>query len=348
MIGGNIERLAPLFVTAGAMLVILAAAAVLVERSAFAWNRFRARRLDRRYAPVVHRALGGDAAAVDTLAASPRRHRIAVATLLITPLVHDRDPARIVATRTVVRALSLRPFAERLLRSRWWWRRALALRVFGLLQLAERAAVIVSALDDANADVRSAALDAITDLQDLRVLQALVVRLNDPSLQRGRRAAAVSAFGDQCEPFLLELSAVDPTYRVHYARALGLCGSGRCRAALCDWTTDARADVRAAAFAALACVGLDEPSAARAIAALESGDEAERAMAARALRRWAGGGDAARHLARHLDDAWPVALESARSLRSIPGGHVELHARASRRDLGGLLAQQMLWEAGAR
>jgi HEAT repeat protein len=348
MTPADFERLTPLLTSAGAVLALIVAAALVFERAAFGWHRLRSRRLEHRYAPLVRRALGGDQAALDALVVSPQRHRLAVATLLIVPLVQDRDPARIAATRRVVRALTLKPVAERLLRSRWWWRRALALRVFGLLQLADRSAEIVAALDDAHAAVRAAALDALTDLRDPRSLQGLVIRLNDPSLQRGRRAAAVRAFGSQCEPFLLEVAAADPAHRVHYARALALCGTARSRASLCDWTTDRRADVRADAFAALACVGLDERSARRALDALERGDETERAMAARALRGWDDGGNAASRLARHLDDAWPVALESARALQSVPAGRLELRARAIRRDLGGMLARQMLWEGDAR
>ena len=70
-------------------------------------------------------------------------------------------------------------------------------------------------------------------------------------------------------------------------------------------------------------------------------------MAAFALQGWTGSGDAANRLARHLDDAWPVAVRAARSLRSMgPGGVVALQASASRADLAGVLARQMLW-AGA-
>jgi HEAT repeat protein len=139
----------------------------------------------------------------------------------------------------------------------------------------------IAALDDPHPDVRAAALDAL-DLQNPPSPQAIVVRLHDASLHRGRRAAALASFGSRCEQFLLELSDVDPAHLLNYARALAICGSERSRPSLCRWTTDPRADVRAAAFAALAHVGLDDPSARCALEALESGDAQERAMAARA------------------------------------------------------------------
>jgi len=107
-------------------------------------------------------------------------------------------------------------------------------------------------------------------------------------------------------------------------------------------------DVRAAAFEALGRIGLDPRSAMLAIGALESGDVPVRAMAATALQGWTGGGNAAARLARHLDDTWTVAVRAARSLLSMhETGLAELRRWARRTDLAGLLARQMLWEAGA-
>jgi HEAT repeat protein len=118
---------------------------------------------------------------------------------------------------------------------------------------------------------------------------------------------------------------------------------------LCRWTADDRPAVRAATFRALATVGLDDEAARLAIESLGSADEIVRAMAASALRGWAGPGDAAAHLAKRLDDAWPVAVRAARSLKSMgPAGHAELQAQAPRQDLAGALARQMLWETSAR
>jgi HEAT repeat protein len=332
---------------AGLALTVLVTLALFVRRLAWAFDVTRRHQLERHYQPLIHDALAGHRAARHVLVTSPRRHRLFLAELLITPLIDNRDAGRIAATRALVRAMSLVPIADRYLRSRWWWRRALALRALGLLQMTDHTAAIVAALDDENADVRGAALDALTDLHDPASLPALVVRLHDGSLHRGRRAAALAAFGAGCEPMVLELSEVDAEHRLHYAQALALCGTALSRPALCSWTDDARIEVRAAAFEALAHVGLDEPAASIAIRGLESGDVPVRAMAAQALHGYSGTGDAAFQLARHLDDAWPVAIQAARSLRSMPGaaGRAVLQGWAARPDPAGLLARQMLWEA---
>jgi len=269
--------------------------------------------------------------------------------LLIEPLIEDRDPERIARTRAIVEAMSGLHIADRYLRSRLWWRRALALRALGLLQARDHTAQLVAALDDSHPDVRAAALDALTDQHDPAALQAVVVRLHDTSLHRGRRGAVLKAFGSDCEPFLLEWSEVDPEHRVNYIHALAICGTARSRPVLCRWTRDTRIDVRATAFEALAYVGLDDEAARVAIEGLESDDPRVRAMAAYALRGWQGPGNAAARLAPHLDDTWAVAVRAARTLQSMgPAGSAELQARVSRQDIGGLLARQMLWQPGAQ
>jgi HEAT repeat protein len=319
--------------------------AVILERAGFAAAAWHQRRIDRRYAGLVRRALGGEDEAIRALVASPKRHRLALAWLLVAPLIDDRDAARIAQTRVITQALSLVPMADRYLRSLWWWKRALGLRALGLTQVRDRTAVIIAALDDSHPDVRAAALDALTDLQDPASLQAIVVRLHDASLHRGRRAAALAAFGRQCEPFLLELAAVDPAHRVNYARALAICGSEQARATLCQWATDSSGVVCAAAFEALAHVGLDAGAARLAVQALDHDDASVRAMAARALQGWAAEADVIASLARRLDDTWLVAVQAAESLRSMrPAGLATLTAVAERPDLAGVLARQMLWE----
>jgi len=243
-------------------------------------------------------------------------------------------------------SLSLLTIAERYLQSRWWWRRALALRALGLMQQGSHTGDMLAALDDSNPDVRGAALDALADLHDPATLPAIVARLQDTSLQRGRRAAVIAAFGSQCEPFVLELAERDPASRLNYARMLGICGTARARPALSTWTADARPDVRAAAFEALAHIGLDERSATLAIRGLESADVKVRSMAAYALHGWTGAGDPAAHLARHLDDAWTVAVRAAQSLLEMKEiGRAELANWARHGGLAGLLARQMLWQA---
>jgi HEAT repeat protein len=342
-------RLSPLMVWAAVVTALMMAAAVVVERAAFGVQQAMNRRLTERYRPLVQRALAGDETARRELLRSPARHRLALARLLIEPLIEDRDPERIARTRAITEAMSGLHIADRYLRSRLWWRRALALRALGLLQARDHTAQLVAALDDSHPDVRAAALDALTDQHDPAALQAVVVRLHDTSLHRGRRGAVLKAFGSDCEPFLLEWSEVDPEHRLNYIYALAICGTARSRPVLCRWTRDTRIDVRATAFEALAYVGLDDETARVAIEGLESADPRVRAMAAYALRGWQGPGDAAARLGPHLDDTWAVAVRAARTLRSMGhAGSVELQARASREDLGGLLARQMLWQPGAQ
>jgi HEAT repeat protein len=340
------ERIALWAVALGTGLALSLTLAVVVERIALAANDARLRRIARRYGPVITRALAGDERAVRELAAVPSRNLLAVGRLLVGPLIVDRDPELIASTRAVVRATPLAPFVDGLLRSHWWWRRALGLRAVGLLQAASRTSVTVGALEDPNPDVRDAALDALADLQNPAALPAIVVNLHNASLRRGRRAAAIHAYGSQSEPLLLDLARVDADHRLNYARALAICGTPISRPILCEWTEDSRVEVRAAAFEALGHVGLDEPSAALAIRALDSAELPVRVMAAAALHDWAGDANAARRLGQHLDDTWAVAVNAARSLRSMrESGIVELQAHASRQDLAGELARQTLWEA---
>jgi HEAT repeat protein len=304
------------------------------------------RRFEAAYQPLVDLALGGDAAAVQALAASPRKHRVPIGWLLIAPLIDDRDPDRITATREIAASLSLVTIAEQYMASRWWWRRALALRALGLMQQRSHTGDILNGLDDRDSDVRGAALDALADLQDPASLPTIVARLHDTSLHRGRRAALIAAFGAQCEPFLLTFAERDFERRLNYAQMLAICGTARSRPALCEWTADPRPGVRAAAFAALAHVGLDDRSAGIAIQSLDSADLGVRAMAAHALHGWTGAGDAAGHLARHLDDTWAVAVRAAESLAEMREiGRAELATWSQRAGLPGLLARQMLWQA---
>ena len=223
----------------------------------------------------------------------------------------------------------------------------MALRALGAMQAADHTGAIVAALDDSNNDVRNTALDALADMQNPASLPAIVVRLHDASLHRARRGAVLAAFGRQCEPFLLDLAAVDPEHRLNYALALGICGTAAARPILCEWSGDARAAVRAAAMEALSRIGVDRASVPFAIAALEDGDATVRAMAAAALHGCADR-DTAASLARHLDDTWAVAVRAARSLQTMEAaGRAELEARATGDGLPALLARQMLWEAKA-
>src|SRR6185436_18899635 len=164
------ERLAVWMMWAGFVLVVAMLCAVVAGRVAYAWHEERRHRFERHYGPLAARALEGDAAAQHAIVTCPPRDHLAMAMLLITPLIDDRDPRRVAVTRAMVRKMTRGRLGERLLRSRWWWRRALA------------------------------------DMQDPAAVPALVTRLHDASLQRGRRAAALAAFGPRCEPLVLELA----------------------------------------------------------------------------------------------------------------------------------------------
>ena len=344
----DVEVVAAILLWLSIRLVLAMTAIVVAERAVAAMIRARGRQLEERYRPLVSDALEGNHAAIGRLVAAPPRHRLIIARLLIEPLIGDRDPARIARTRAIVGALSFTAIAERYLRSWLWWRRAVALRALGVLQLRDHTAAVIAALDDPHPDVRAAALDALTYLHDPASLPAIVVRLHDASLHPVRRLAALAAFGPECESFLLDLSEVDTAHLLNYAQALALCGTHRSRPVLARWTHDARPKVRAAAFEALAYVGLDAEAASLAIEALESEDEVVRAAAAHSLNGWTGSATAVVPLARHLDDVWPVAVRAAQSLRSMgSAGILELEARASGSDLPGLLARQMLSPTGA-
>jgi HEAT repeat protein len=333
---------------AGLTLAICTFGVVVIERVVYGLGILRQERLQRRYRPLIERALAGDDEALLTLIASPSRHRVLLAALLIAPLLEDRDPERIAITRRLADAMSFTTIADRFLRSRWWWRRARAIRALGLLRYSDYTAVIITALDDPNPNIRVAALDALSDLKDLRSLPALIVRMHDLTLPLGRRAQALAAFGNECEALVLELAAIDPDNTLTYALVLSRWGTARSREALSRWTTDDRATVRAVAFEGLAHVGLDEHAAKLGIHALNHDEPPVRAMAARALRHWLTR-DAAAQLGAHLDDEWLVAVEAAHSLRAMrePGVTV-LQEQAVRTDLAGLLARQMLWEVNAQ
>jgi HEAT repeat protein len=343
------ERIVVGIAWTGVGIAALMVAAVLVQRVVIAVRDARIRHVARVYGPLIEPALAGDEPAVRAMVNSPRRYRMMISRLLLTPLVADRSPERIAATRRVLQAMSLGPLANRYLASRLWWRRTMALLYLGLVQDQESTARVIAALDDPNAAVRNAALDALADLQNPVALSAIVGRLNDAALERARRLAALAAYGSQSEALLLELADSDRAHRLNYARALATCGTARSRSTLCDWTADPRIDVRIAALQALGRVGLDGRSAAVAISALESPDDPVRAMAAAALHGWTGSPDATVQLARRLEDSWPVAVRAARALQSMDGaGRGELEALAVRQTLGGALARQMLWESEAQ
>jgi hypothetical protein len=187
-----VSQMKPLLLTVGVALALAMLSTVVLERALSALRQGRRHSLERRFMPVIDRALAGCAAAKRELAATPRRHRIMLFQLLIEPLVEDRDPHRVARTRIILRSMFVRRIADRHLRSWWWWRRATALRALGLIQVKHRTARIIAALDDPHPDVRAAALEALADLKDPASLRAIVARMNDASLPWERRVAALA------------------------------------------------------------------------------------------------------------------------------------------------------------
>ena len=187
-----VSQMTPLLLTVGIALALAMLSAVVLERALYAAGQRRRRSLERRFMPVIERALAGCDAAMRELAASPRRHQITLFQLLIEPLVEVRDRHRVARTRIIVRSMFVMRTADRYLRSWWWWRRATILRALGLIRVKHRTARIIAALDDPHPDVRAAALDALADLKDPASLKAIVARMNDASLPWERRLAALA------------------------------------------------------------------------------------------------------------------------------------------------------------
>ena len=94
-------RLSPLMGWMALAAACTMAAAVVVERAAFGVQQALGRHVTQRYGPLVQRALAGDEAARRELMASPARYRLALAWLLVEPLIEDRDPERSARTRAL-------------------------------------------------------------------------------------------------------------------------------------------------------------------------------------------------------------------------------------------------------
>lgn len=116
------ERIVKWMLWAGIALACATTLTVIAGRIALAVQDAYLARLQHRYRGLIDRALKGDRHAIDAIARCPSRDRVALVRLLIMPLISDRDPERIAATREIALAMQLTPIADRLLRSRWWWR----------------------------------------------------------------------------------------------------------------------------------------------------------------------------------------------------------------------------------
>jgi len=109
----------------GVLLACSMLVAVACERIVHVYQQTRSRMIAQRYGPLIERTLGGDRDARRALIASPPRDRLGIAWLLVPLVLTDTSRDRVAPVRDLFQALSLVPLAERLLRSRFWWRRTM-------------------------------------------------------------------------------------------------------------------------------------------------------------------------------------------------------------------------------
>ena len=277
-------------------------------------------------------------AALGRLAEIPARHRLAIARLLVEPLIDDRDPARIVRTRADRRRAvdhsdrgpvpaQLAVVAPRRRAARAG--RAAAARPHGGgHRRARRSASRRSCRGVGCADVHAG-----RRLASARSSCGCTTRrcIRPGGWPRSRRSDS------QCEDFLLDLSEVDPAHLVelrasprdlrHASVAPGARAMDARRA-----SRGSGRRVRGARSRGSRRRG----GAASRLRRSRATTKPVRAMAASALERLDGLERCRRASRRHLDDAWPVAVRAAQSLRSMgSAGMLELQARASRSDLAG-------------
>jgi HEAT repeat protein len=341
------EALLP-FIMGGSAVLLLLLALLIGQRLVRAALEARVRSLNSRYSPIIDAAIGEDsAAAMEAAARIPRRHRPLLAALVLAPLhaVRGQHTAR---AAVLANRLGLVDGWRRDLGSRRWWHRSEAALALGLLRDQAAVPALLGLLDDDHDQVRAAAIDAVGQIGDPAAIAPLLKRLNDPTrYERTRLVQSLRAFGSAATTALLEHGASLPADRALVATILAFVGGAAARDPLLQWAAGGDAATRAAAWRALAAIGLDERAFYHALKGLGDEDAAVRAAAATALAR-SGRADAASHLARHLDDEWAVAAQSARALAALgAGGRAELSARAAKGPgLGHDLAQQMLWEGG--
>lgn len=333
-----------LFFSALALLAMLVF--LILQRGTDELQFQRRKRLTAHYRTAVDALLGPDPSddALIALAKAPARHCPVIETMLLKPLA--------LSTGTVVERLRaaarvtglLDKWADNLANRRWWVR-ADAARALGLVRETRALPLLFKALDDEHEEVRAAAVEALGLIGHPQAIPVLLKRLPDQSRhQRARIVEALREFGDAATPALVAHARSRREDAALVADILGLIGGHVAAEELKVWMTDEHAEVRRAATRALGTIGLDESSTKLALVALEDPDANVRAMAARALGR-ARRHDTALALARHLDDEWMVAANSADALRRMGRPGLELlQARVDDKGYPGDLARQMLWE----
>jgi HEAT repeat protein len=202
---------------------------------------------------------------------------------------------------------------------------------------------LTTALDDQVDEVRAAAVEALGLIADPVAIPELVARLGEQSRhQRVRLVQALQQFGSAAVSPLLAHGQANPGQRMSVAELLGSIGAAGAIDALVEWSSDERAEVRAAVWQAVGTIGVDDRAYYHVLRALNDQSEQVRAAAAWALGR-SGRQDAAPYLAGRLNDEWIVAAHTARALRALgPAGRRALEHAASAESSE--LARQMLWE----
>lgn len=334
------------FILGGSAFLLLLLALLIGQRLVRAALEARVRSLTSRYSPLIDAALDSDSpTASDAAARIPRRHRPLLASLVLAPLhaVRGRHATR---AADLADRLGLVEAWRRDLPSRRWWHRSEATLALGLLGDQAAVPALLGLLDDEHDQVRAAAIDALGQIGHPSAIAPLLLRLGDPTRhERARLVQALRGFGGEATAALLAHGVRFPADRAQVASILAFVGGAAARDPLLQWAAGDDAGTRAAAWRALAAIGLDDRAFYHALKGLGDEAPAVRAAAAHALAR-SGRVDAAAHLARHLDDEWAVAAQSARALAALgPDGRAELTARAARGPgLGHDLAQQMLWD----
>jgi len=343
------DALVPFLIVGTSILVVLLV--VLVgQRLIRAAAEGRRRRLLERYRPMIAEALSSDTiSALDRAGAIPRRHRAIAAGLVLNTLRIVKG-AQNQRARALAEQLDLTAGWQADLNARVWWRRSEAALALGLLRDKTSTVLLTPLLDDEHEQVRAAVIDALGQIGDAAAIQPLLARLGDPTLhERARLVQSLRGFGELATKALVEHGRSHPDDRAVAATVLSYIGGANAKDALLEWSTAPDGETRAAVWAAMATVGIDERTFYHAIKALSAEEPAVRAAAARALAR-SGRSDAVPLLAGRLDDAWEVAATAARALARLgPDGIAALQQRLAIGDgLGHDLAKQVLWEHGVR
>jgi HEAT repeat protein len=333
--------------SAGILLLLAIVIAQRLVRNAAAW---RLARLRQRYLPLLQAATGeagpARASAIASLGRARGHHRRVAADALLEPLRVVQGSAVDLA-REVAGELGLLDEWRRGLGRGSWSARSKAALALGLVRDRDAVPLLVRLLDDAHDETRAAAVDALGSIGDVAAIEALLERIGEQSRhQQARLVEALRRIGPAVTASIVSLGAEAPVERRMIAEILALVGGTGARVTLMEWTADADALVRAAAWRAIGMIGMDDRAAYHALRALGDEDPRVRAQAAQALGR-TGRTDFVPYLQSHLDDEWEVAAQGARALARLGDqGRAALQAREDSGAGGhGLeLARHFLWE----